>query len=191
MTSDEADPPITRFDKCCFAERGLCTCLQCRGCLSPSDMHLPAWLIMTAVSCHSHTCFCRQSAEPLQVAVLTSRIIYCIAHDQQAHSTCPQVYGEDVAILSGDALLCRAFELVAATENVPPQAIVQASPWLVAACCKTFCLRPGIALFSVSQSCASQQFLHSFLCVKASLDWCVGLDTRGSRVAQMTCKRKM
>ncbi|KAK9814944.1 hypothetical protein WJX73_002733 [Symbiochloris irregularis] len=37
-----------------------------------------------------------------------------------------KVYGEDVAILSGDALLCRAFELVAATENVPPQAIVQA-----------------------------------------------------------------
>ena len=38
-----------------------------------------------------------------------------------------QVYGEDVAILTGDALLCRAFELVAATENVPPTAIVQAS----------------------------------------------------------------
>lgn len=36
-----------------------------------------------------------------------------------------KVYGEDVAILAGDALLCRAFELVASTENVPPQAIVQ------------------------------------------------------------------
>ena len=36
-----------------------------------------------------------------------------------------QVYGEDVAILAGDALLCRAFELVASTENVPAAAIVQ------------------------------------------------------------------
>ena len=40
-------------------------------------------------------------------------------------SLCDQVYGEDVAILAGDALLCRAFELVASTENVPPTAIVQ------------------------------------------------------------------
>ena len=30
-----------------------------------------------------------------------------------------------MAILAGDALLCRAFELVAATENVQPSAIVQ------------------------------------------------------------------
>lgn len=37
-----------------------------------------------------------------------------------------KVYGEDVAILAGDALLCRAFELVAATEGVPAQNIVQA-----------------------------------------------------------------
>ena len=35
------------------------------------------------------------------------------------------MYGEDVAILAGDALLCRAFELVAATENVQPSSIVQ------------------------------------------------------------------
>ncbi len=42
-----------------------------------------------------------------------------------------KVYGEDIAILAGDALLTYAFELIATkTENVPPQQVLQTIAYL-------------------------------------------------------------
>lgn len=42
-----------------------------------------------------------------------------------------KVYGEDIAILAGDALLAYSFEYIAAqTKNVPPQRVLQVIAWL-------------------------------------------------------------
>ena len=60
-----------------------------------------------------------------------------IRHHYLSFPRCLQVYGEDVAILAGDALLAFAFEHIArATKNVPAERVVQVWPCLPVFLCR-------------------------------------------------------
>ena len=107
-TSGEGSPPTTR-----------CSTFLATDSL-PKSAHQPG----SSQTFQADTIAAHTLAAPFRSRLVS--VQRCLAAEL---FPCAQVYGEDVAILAGDALLCRAFELVASTENVPAPAIVQVQTW--------------------------------------------------------------
>lgn len=120
---DEALAAYARFDADCPAVLGEAIRYSL---LAPGKRLRPTLVIMAAEACGG----LRKAAMPAACAVEMVHA-YSLVHDdlpamddddlRRGRPTCHKVYGEAMAILVGDALLARAFEILA--RDVTPQAV--------------------------------------------------------------------